>query len=190
MDNNKNFKDNYKYNAKKILQIIEEDHSKQDNHTNAEIKQKKENEEYNMENINQAFSEVYDIINHLDKKLYKRIPIGFIQMIKEYKDNTYQPQIDYSKSINKQKLLKDTDIILSLIYRDYICSDEKREELKYNDIIQLKKEQEEKAIEFNYDDIFKKKKQDASINLNTEIVEYKENFFKKIIRFIKMKLRM
>ena len=140
-----------------------------------------------MENINQAFSEVYDIINHLDTKLYNRIPMGFIEMIKANKDNTYQPKIDYNISINRQKLLKDTRTILSLIYRDYICSDEKRKELKYNDIMELKKEQEENAIEFNYDDIFKKKKQDASINLNTEIVEYKENIFKKIINFIKKK---
>lgn len=138
-----------------------------------------------MENINQAFSEVYDIINHLDTKLYNRIPTSFIEMIKENKDNTYQPQIDYRISINKQKLLKDTRTILSLIYRDYICSVQKREELKYNDIMELKKEQEENAIELNHEDIFKKKKQDVSINLNTEIVEYKENIFKRIINFIR-----
>ncbi len=138
-----------------------------------------------MENINQAFSEVYDIINHLDTKLYNRIPTSFIEMIKENKDNTYQPQIDYRISINKQKLLKDTRTILSLIYRDYICSVQKREELKYNDIMELKKEQEENAIELNDEDIFKKKKQDVSINLNTEIVEYKENIFKRIINFIR-----
>lgn len=141
-----------------------------------------------MENINQAFSEVYDIINHLDTKLYNRIPTSFIEMIKENKDNTYQPQIDYRISINKQKLLKDTRTILSLIYRDYICSVQKREELKYNDIMELKKEQEENAIELNHEDIFKKKKQDVSINLNTEIVEYKENIFKRIINFIKKKM--
>ena len=138
-----------------------------------------------MENINQAFSEVYDIINHLDTKLYNRIPTSFIEMIKENKDNTYQPQIDYRISINKQKLLRDTRTILSLIYRDYICSVQKREELKYNDIMELKKEQEENAIELNHEDIFKKKKQDVSINLNTEIVEYKENIFKRIINFIR-----
>lgn len=138
-----------------------------------------------MENINQAFSEVYDIINHLDTKLYKRIPISFIELIKENKDNTYYPQIDYSISINKQQLLKDTRTILSLIYRDYICSDEKREELKYNDIIEFRKYQEENAIGFNYDDIFKKKKEEVAVNLNNEMVEYKEKFFTKVISKIK-----
>lgn len=143
-----------------------------------------------MESINQAFSEVYDIINHLDTKLYKKIPISFIEMIKENKDDTYHPQIDYSISINRQELLKDTRTILSLIYRDYICSDEKREELRYNDIIEFRKYQEENAIGFNYDDIFKKRKEETATNLNNEVVVYKESIFKKIIRFIKMKLKI
>ncbi len=138
-----------------------------------------------MENINQAFSEVYDIINHLDTKLYNKIPMSFIEMIKANKDNTYQPKINYNLSINKQNLLKDTRTILSLIYRDYICSDEKREELKYNDIMELKKQLEENAKEFNYDDIFKKKKEEVSIKLNNEIVQYKEKFFTKLINRIK-----
>lgn len=119
MDNTKNFKENFNYNAKKVLQIIEK--SKKENQAQTEIKQKKEN-------INRAFSEVYDIINHLDEKLYNKIPQQFIEMIKENKDNTYHPHIDYNISINEQKLMKDTRIILSLIYREYIYSNENREE--------------------------------------------------------------
>ncbi len=44
MDNTKSFKENYKYNAKKILQIIEKNQSKQDNNNKTEIKQEKEKE--------------------------------------------------------------------------------------------------------------------------------------------------
>ena len=138
-----------------------------------------------MESINQAFSEVYDIINHLETKLYNKIPISFIEIIKENRDNTYQPQIDYSISINEQKLLKETRIILSLIYRDYICSEEKREELKYKDMIEGKKQQEKDAREYNYDEIFKNRKEDQTINANNEIVVYKENIFTKILKKIK-----
>ena len=136
-----------------------------------------------MENINQSFSEVYDIINHLEQKLYNKIPTSFIKMIKDNMDNAYKPQIDYSKSINKQELLEDTRTILSLIFSAYICSDEKKEELIYNDIMELKKEK--KTLEFNYDDLFEKKEQNMSINLNNEILEYKESFFTKLINKIK-----
>ena len=36
--------------------------------------------------INQSFCEVYDIINHMEEKLYNRIPKGFIEMIKSNRD--------------------------------------------------------------------------------------------------------
>ena len=56
-----------------------------------------------MENtMNQSYSEVYDIIKHLDKKLYNKIPTGFIEMLKENMDNNYNVEIDYNKSINEQ----------------------------------------------------------------------------------------
>lgn len=40
-----------------------------------------------MENtINQAFSEVYDIINHMEKSLYNKIPQEFIKMLYNNRD--------------------------------------------------------------------------------------------------------
>lgn len=40
-----------------------------------------------MEEMNKAFSEVYDIINHLSKDLYEKIPSKFIQIIEKSRDN-------------------------------------------------------------------------------------------------------
>ena len=142
-----------------------------------------------MENINQALCEVYDIINHLEPRLYNKIPKDFIETIKENMDNTYQPKIDYSISINKQNLLKDTRIILSLIYRNYICSKEKREALKYDDIVKLKKEQEENARGFNCEDVFNKKKEESHRTESDELVEYKQDVFTKIANYIKKILK-
>lgn len=39
-----------------------------------------------MEEINKAFSEVYDIINHLSKDLYTKIPSKFIQIVEKNRD--------------------------------------------------------------------------------------------------------
>lgn len=143
-----------------------------------------------MENMRQAFSEVYDIVNHLEETLHNKIPKKFIELIQENKDNIYIPKIDYSKSINEQNLLKDTRIILSLIYRDYICSSEEREELTKIDSIELKKIEEEKAKEFNYDELFKKKKEHEYNNSNTKMVVYKESIFKRIINRIRELFRI
>lgn len=74
----------------------------------------------------QAFSEVYDIINHMDNEIKEKIPNGFINLVKNNMDINYKIDIDYSQSIVNQNLLHETKILLSLIYRDYIC-DEKKE---------------------------------------------------------------
>lgn len=58
----------------------------------------------------------------------------------------YEINIDYSVDIKKQ-LLKETKIILSLIYRDYLCSKEKREELLALDLEET--EREEKILQIN-----------------------------------------
>ena len=36
--------------------------------------------------LNQAFSEVYDIILNMEETLYNKIPKGFIKMIKDNRD--------------------------------------------------------------------------------------------------------
>ena len=77
---------------------------------------------------NQAFSEVYDVINHMSKEMQENIPKSFINLIKDNRDLEYTFNIDYTIDIKKQ-LLKESKVILSLVYRDYLCSKEKREEL-------------------------------------------------------------
>ena len=42
-----------------------------------------------LELTSQSFSEVYDIINHLEKNLYDRIPQSFIDLIKQNLSNKY-----------------------------------------------------------------------------------------------------
>ena len=132
---------------------------------------------------NKAFSETINIIEHMDEKLKLRIPNKFIEMLNNNKDDNYIVNIDYSKSINEQKLLRETRIILSLIYRDYICSIEERKQIIENDNIELKRIEEELKEKYNIDNIFKKRQETKPKEIL--IVEYKENFFTKILNIIK-----
>lgn len=131
--------------------------------------------------INQSFTETYDIVMHLEKSLYNKIPNSFIQMLKDNKDDNYKVNIDYSKNINEQVLLKDTRVILSLIYRDYICSKEKRQELIEKDKIELKEYEERLNEKYDIENIFENRKKAQE---QTQMVEYKETFFKKLINKI------
>lgn len=71
------------------------------------------------DNNDNFYEEIYDIINHLDDNLYRKIPQNFIKHIENNLDNSKKVNIDYTKSLNKQKLCKNTRIMLSLIYRNY-----------------------------------------------------------------------
>ena len=60
----------------------------------------------------QAYSEVYNIINHFEKELYDKIPQSFINAIEKNRDLNYKVNIDYTKTINEQELLRETRVIL------------------------------------------------------------------------------
>ena len=134
----------------------------------------------------QVYSEIYDIIKHMDINIRAKIPLQFIKIIQANKDDNYKVNIDYTKNINNQKLLKETRAILSLIYRDYICTPEERKILIEVDKEKTKKERELLAEKYNPDNIFKTNKniqnqKKKTILQENAIIEYKENnFFKKI----------
>lgn len=124
---------------------------------------------------NLAFAEIDDIINHLDKDLYNKIPKKFLKMINLKKDPTIKINIDYSQDINKQ-ILHETKVILGLMYRDYFVSDEEREKLKEREQKQIKQEEEKIREKYNPDDLFKNKKlEESEAEVKTKaLVTYKE----------------
>lgn len=148
---------------------------------------------------NQAFSEVYDVINHMSKEMQEKIPKSFINLIKDNRDLEYTFNIDYTIDIKKQ-LLKESKVILSLVYRDYLCSKEKREELLTLDLEEIRREekilQEKYQIDF---EIRKKEKiqneeelkdkeqeeQEKQEEKNLPIEVEKEKWYMKIFNFIK-----
>ena len=90
--------------------------------------------------INQAFTEVYDVINHMEIEMQEKIPKKFIDLIRENRDLDYKLNINYKEDIKKQ-LLKESKVILSLIYRDFLCSKEKKEKLLQLDLEEIRKEE-------------------------------------------------
>ena len=144
---------------------------------------------------NKAFSETYDVINHMSKEMQEKIPKSFINLIKENRDLDYKVNIDYSKDI-KEQLLKETKIILSLVYRDYLCSSEKREELLALDIEEIRREEKssQEKYKIDYDSRKKEKLQDVEELKNKEqetlpIKVEKDKWYIKIINFIKKILK-
>ena len=132
-----------------------------------------------------AFKETYVIINDLAEDLYHKIPKEFIKMLKNNMDEQYICNIEdlYNKGINDE-----TKIILSLIYRDFLASEEEKNKLKNYDEYIINKELEEYKIIFK--DKYKKEQDNKIMKttntlLDNKLIKYKENIFKKIINIIK-----
>ena len=141
--------------------------------------------------INQAFTQVYDVINHMEIEMQEKIPKKFIDLIRENRDLDYKLNINYKEDIKKQ-LLKESKVILSLIYRDFLCSKEKKEKLLQLDLEEIRRE--EKILSEKYEIDFEKRKkekigktiektkeQDEKLPIKVE----KEKWYKKIFEIFK-----
>lgn len=92
-----------------------------------------------------AFKEVYILINDLSPELYLRIPKNFIEIVKSNMDEDYDITLE---ELNTNGYMEETETLMSLIFRDFICSDELNEKL-----IEYDKNQVEQEIE-RYNNIF------------------------------------
>lgn len=132
-------------------------------------------------------SEVYEIIHN--RSLNSKIPSKLIELLDENRDLQYKTNIDFSQSINDQELHRETRIILSLIYRDYICDKESRKRLLLKDEAELKQAEVILREKYNPDNIFNRKnsrpKEEVLINnTNSELIKYKESLGIRFKNFI------
>ncbi len=151
------------------------------------------------EKYNKAFKEVYMILKSFGKEMQGKIPTSLLDFIEENMDKDYFFILDDNIPLEEQSFMDETLGIISLIYRDYLCTDEEREKIKKEDEIYFKEIQTQREKElrekYNPDNIFKKNSPTQDIiqdNISSEVisdnvamVEYKESVFKKIINNIK-----
>ncbi len=124
----------------------------------------------------EAFTEVDEILKLMPINLLNKIPNKFKEIVKSEKSKEYFPTIE--EPIEDCKLKEETIIILALIYRDFLCDENQRRELKARDAEELKKFEEELREKYNPDNLFKKNKEKIEENnQETAIVEYKEQSF-------------
>ena len=140
---------------------------------------------------NEAFTEVNEIIKMMPDELVNKIPSKFREMLEDERNKEYNPKIQ--EPLEECKLKNETIIILGLIYRDFLCSQDEKRRLQEKDARELQEIQ--KAIEdeirqkYNPDDLFKKKNGNNNEHQNFEetaiAVAQKEKWYKKIFNIIK-----
>ena len=139
----------------------------------------------------EALAEVNEILKFSSIDLVKKIPYKFKKFIENNMSNNYKVTLDLDKPLNEQQLKSQTKDILSLIYRDYICTEEERKKFIQNQKDIINQLEQEKAEKYNPDNLFKNKEKIETKELEETkdiIIQEKQNIFKKIWTFIKNKL--
>ena len=134
------------------------------------------------ESFKDSLSEVYLVIQNSDINIIKKIPDNFLNFIK---NNMNKDSIKKNtQNINLKNIIsEDAKTILSLIYRDYLVSDEERIALLNEEKIKRINYEQLLREKYNSDNLFKnrpKVTEDSSIE-KLSMIEYKEkNFIQKI----------
>lgn len=135
-----------------------------------------------------AMAEVIYYLNGIKQEDIDKIPKKFIQYLNENASKEYKCNFDYNKPLKELNLLDETRGIIGMICYNYWCVTEKQKEQYLKRLSQNEQQYQKKLDEkYNPDNIFENKILDFIENTTnpTEIIEYKESIFKKLINKIK-----
>lgn len=142
-----------------------------------------------------SFKEVYYILQNSETELLQKVPTKFLDFLKSNMNSEYKCNINLEIPLNEQTLLKETEDILSLIYRSYFATNEEKEAFAIKDRKEFIDKEKNKIQEHQGKDIYKVFEERQNINNikinNNLMVIKKENFiqkfFNKILSLLKSK---
>lgn len=135
-----------------------------------------------------AYTQAYKLIEIMPDELKKKIPDTVIIAIKNNMDNSYKFEMD-DENIEEIDLLDDTEKILSVIYTDYLATDEEREIIKAKEKTIIANNEEEKKAGYKQDYYnFPKQENNQDINVqqkNKVMKMPEQKWYKRFIERIK-----
>ncbi len=140
-----------------------------------------------MSNRKNAYAEVYTILQELNEEEYNKISPEVIKTIEANRNEEYEYELDDELELKDQPMLSETKAILFNLFRDYLATPEQKAKIIRMQNEARQKNELKKQQMYNTDVFANKPKENQSSNNNEtmQIVEYKENFFKKILNKIK-----
>ena len=95
------------------------------------------------------YSEVFEILKNIDKKMVMKIPEEILENIKNNKDTNYKEHIDWNKKLSEQNLQEETINIIGFIYYNYWCDSSKEKDNFRNIVLSNKYNIKNKNVESN-----------------------------------------
>ena len=137
-----------------------------------------------------AYTQVNYIINEMSSEMKNKIPSQILRNIENRMDKNYNFRIE-EEEFENAKLLEDTEKILSVLYTDYLASDEEKIVIKNKEKI-LENKKKETLANIELKEIFPKTQEtnETTIQENKDLLNSKQvNWYRKIINLFKRILK-
>lgn len=132
-----------------------------------------------------AYSEVYEILNLLDKDYKEKVPDKVRTFFEEERLKDYKPEIDTDTPLIDQNLKRETIVLLAILNLNYWCETPEEKQEILDELSNNEKEKKEFLEKYNPDNLFKKRPEEKQEFAHTEelsVVEYKKpNFIQKLL---------
>lgn len=145
------------------------------------------NSNVNIEYAN-AYSEVLEVLNHMSKEDYNKIPKDTLEMFQTNCNNEYQFRYDLNKKFEEQGISKRAKLILAILFRDYWATPYQKEKIIAKQNYERQKLEQQKFEKYNPERLFENKRQpiiEKVKNISSMIEVKKEKWYQKIFKVIK-----
>jgi len=137
-----------------------------------------------MNNRQNAYTEVYTILQELNNEEYNKIPPQIIEVIQEKMNKEYEYKIE-ELELKEQPMLPETKAILFNLFRDYLATPKQKEKIIKMQNDERQKNELKKQKQYSTKIFENKTPKEEAISKEDGIIEYKENIFKRIYNKIK-----
>lgn len=137
-----------------------------------------------------AFKEFREIVKFFPKNEYKKIPKSFINFIEENMDDNYEYTVKHVDDFQNQEMLEETRVLLSIVYRDFLASDEEKKQIIKSENEELLQEEKIKQEKYDINALFEKRTNDKIKTQNEDLIEnnlivMREKWYKKLLNKIR-----
>lgn len=141
--------------------------------------------------LSEAAVEINVILENTSPEIVSKIPKKFIVFLKGIASKNYIFKYDNTKSLEEQNIKPKTKGLLALIYKDFLCEPQEKQEYINHISLVTEKIEQRKREKYNPDNIFNNRSSNNIPENNNEensiemrIVEFKEPIFKRIVNKI------
>lgn len=132
---------------------------------------------------NKRLLEVDEILKHLSKSDYNKIPEEIKEAIEKNKDKEYKWKYDNTKKLKEQDVPDDTIAILSYINMEYLLNEEQKKFVE--SLHELNEKNDIINTNYNTDVFYNKRNKTTNVSQELVVKKNKQNFWQKLNNFIR-----